>query len=182
MADKLNLKALSVFTPMPETESQKAWREYVESYPLHFVDGDTWVANGSPWPTQWGDGGVTTMWAHVIMDLDGDHCLDVDMLGSPPHDQGAFSWGEQGWEELLGCDGYNSHYESTNALQWMLQNGIAPGQRVWLEVEVEWTGGGYWDHDDVDCSYASRVMWIEPWTTEQIIAAWEEYLERGEPE
>ena len=159
----------------------KPFENIFHGYPLYFIDGHTGVFKGSMNPTQnqWGDGGISTLWAHVIMDLDGDHCLDVDMLGSPPHDQGAFSWDMETWESVLGCDGYNGHYERTNALQWMLQNGIAPGQRVWLEVEVEWTGGGYYSPDDVDCSFSHRVMWREPWTTEQIIAAWEEYMVRA---
>ena len=162
----MNLKGLfQTIQPMPETEAEREYREWFEGYPLYFIAGDTAVFK---------DGKVTTMWAHCIFDVDGDD-VDVSMLGPPPHHHGAFCWNESTWGEMLECDGYEE-----TGLQWMLRQGIAPGQRVWIEVNVEVHGGGGYlyngDWDDPEWYWSHKVMWIEPWTAAQVITAWEAYL------
>ena len=65
----------------------------------------------------------------------------------------------------------------STGMTWLMQHGIAPGQPFLMRFgEPEYTGGGYWEPNEVDVSYESELVRVIPWSTEKAWKAWDDFV------
>lgn len=117
-------------------------------------------------------------WVTAYIYLDGDeedgYQLYLDLDCDPPHIDHFVSYimDMGGSLDLISWDGrYHRGEEETEA--FLIEQGIAPGQRFLMELNFT-TSRDYWG--EYDETLDGRIMDIEPWTTSQVLEAWEEHF------
>ncbi len=61
---------------------------------------------------------------------------------------------------------------------WCLQNGLAPGQRAWISLEIWYVGGGYEYPHEYDRECVVTIASIEPMDPHLAAERWEAFLWR----
>ncbi len=119
-----------------------------------------------------GMGPWSRAWMTFSLQLDGDdedgYYYELEFECTPHHPESWVEWVTQdGTRELLRWAGLSRGED--DAERFMMENGIAPGQKFMAEILFT-TSRDYWGEYDEHID--GHIMDIEPWTTEQILEAW----------
>jgi len=120
------------------------------------------------------DGGFNLAWVTLIFEDPDDGCYSLELACEPPYYSGgdklhwlAYVMEQYSLAEYLALD------DAESQVRFMLQEGIAPGQRFLVEMSF-WSSRDYWGEWDEGLDM--RVMDREPWTEAQHVEAWMGHL------
>lgn len=119
---------------------------------------------------------TTLCWVTMVVEYEDWGCLTLDIDGEgPPGDHWLeFETSVVGLDEVVGFTAsfYGSDDDRCREA-WMLDLGVAPGQRFRL-VMMYGSWRDYWGEYDSEVCW--DLIWVEPWTPQQCAEAWEAYF------